>query len=46
MSAELDRTLKSLLKFHSPSQAASLAAEITGLRRNACYARALELAGG
>jgi 16S rRNA (cytidine1402-2'-O)-methyltransferase len=41
---DVDRTLKSLLRFHSASQAAALAAEITGARRNECYARALQLA--
>jgi 16S rRNA (cytidine1402-2'-O)-methyltransferase len=42
---EVDRVLKALLKSHSPSQAAALAAEITGARRNECYARALALSG-
>jgi 16S rRNA (cytidine1402-2'-O)-methyltransferase len=44
-SQEIDKVLKALLKSHSPSQAAALAAEITGARRNECYARALALSG-
>ena len=43
-SLEIDKVLKALLKLHSPSQAAALAAQITGARRNECYARALALA--
>jgi len=42
-SLDIDKVLKVLLKSHSPSQAAALAAEITGARRNECYARALVL---
>jgi len=44
-SQDIDRVLKVLLKSHAPSQAAALAAEITGARRNECYARALALVG-
>lgn len=43
--AELDRVLGVLLKSLPPSKAASVAAELTGLGRNHCYARALQLAG-
>jgi 16S rRNA (cytidine1402-2'-O)-methyltransferase len=42
-SLEIDKVLKALLTLHSPSQAAALAAQITGARRNECYARALAL---
>jgi len=41
--AQLAELLPKLLKHLSPSQAASLAAELTGLPRNACYRLALEL---
>lgn len=41
--AERDRVLGVLLKSLPPSQAASIAAELTGTRRNDCYARALEM---
>jgi 16S rRNA (cytidine1402-2'-O)-methyltransferase len=44
-SLQVDKVLRALLKSHSPSQAAALAAEITGARRNECYARALALSG-
>jgi len=40
---ERDRVLGVLLKSLPPSQAASLAAELTGTRRNDCDARALEM---
>lgn len=46
VSLQVDRTLKALLKTHSPSQAAALAAEITGAGRNECYTRALALSAG
>jgi 16S rRNA (cytidine1402-2'-O)-methyltransferase len=43
--AARDRVLRVLLKSLPPSQAASLAAELTGTRRNECYERALEIVG-
>ena len=42
--AGIDRVLRVLLKSLSPSKAAAAAAELTGARRNDCYARAIELA--
>lgn len=42
-SGGLDRVLTALLKSLPPSPAAAIAAEITGLRRRKCYARALQL---
>ena len=41
--AEIDRVLRILLKTLPPSQAAAIAAELTGAGRNACYARAMSL---
>lgn len=42
--AQLTEWLPKLLQYLSPSQAAALAAELTGQPRNACYRLALELA--
>ncbi len=42
--AALDTTLRALLPELAPSKAASVAARLTGARRNEAYARALELA--
>ena len=44
--AELDRTLRILLRHLPASRAAAVAAELSGARRNDCYRRALELAQG
>ncbi len=41
----LDETLVVLLRFLPPSAAAEAAAELTGVRKNDAYARALELSG-
>lgn len=43
--AGLDHVLSLLLPHLSPSKAAAIAAELTGMRRNDCYRRALALAG-
>jgi 16S rRNA (cytidine1402-2'-O)-methyltransferase len=41
----LDAALTALLPEHSVSNAAAVAAKLTGAKRNDAYARALELAG-
>jgi 16S rRNA (cytidine1402-2'-O)-methyltransferase len=44
ITVEIDRMLAVLLKSLPPSQAAGITAELSGARRNDCYARALKLA--